>query len=338
MRALVTGGGGFLGRAIVEALLAEGHEVTSVSRGEHAELASLGVRHVRADLADAQTMRDAFRAQECVFHTAAKAGVWGPRAEYERANVAATRNVIAACEQHKVPRLVFTSSPSVVFDGGDHLDAGNDLPYPARFLAHYPRTKAQAERLVLEANGRWNLATCALRPHLIFGARDPHLVPRVLARARAGRLLIVGRGDNLVSMTAVENAAAAHLDAARALTPGAPHAGRAYFVNQRDPVRLWDWIRALCEAAGVPPPARHVGESAACAAGATLELAWTLLHLRGEPPMTRFVARQLARSHTYDLVPAERDFGFRERLDMDEATRRLHEALRSSRSRHGANP
>jgi nucleoside-diphosphate-sugar epimerase len=336
MRALVTGGGGFLGRAIVEALLAEGHKVTSVSRGEHAELASLGVRHVRADLADAQAMRDAFRAQECVFHTAAKAGVWGPRAEYERANVAATRNVIAACEQHRVLRLVFTSSPSVVFDGADQLDAGNDLPYPRRFLAHYPRTKARAEQLVLAANGHWGLATCALRPHLIFGARDPHLVPRVLARARAGRLLIVGRGDNLVSLTAVENAAAAHLDAARALTPGAPHAGRAYFVNQRTPVRLWDWIRALCEAAGVPPPTRHVGEAAANAAGATLELVWTLLRLRGEPPMTRFVARQLARNHTYDLAPAERDFGFRERLDMDEATRRLHAALRASRSRHAA--
>lgn len=336
MRALVTGGGGFLGREIVEALLAEGHAVTTLSRGEHRELAALGVSHVRADLADAGAMRAAFRGQDVVFHTAAKAGVWGPAREYERANVRATANVIAACEQHRVPRLVFTSSPSVVFDGADHLEAGNDLPYPARFLAHYPRTKAAAERLVLEANGRWGLATCALRPHLIFGARDPHLVPRVIERARTGRLLVVGGGDNLVSMTAVENAAAAHLDAARTLVPGAPHAGRAYFVNQSEPVRLWDWIGELLDAAGAPRPKRRIGERAAYAAGATLEILWGALRLGGEPKMTRFVARQLARSHTYDLGPARRDFGYRERVDMATATARLHAALRASRDRHGA--
>jgi nucleoside-diphosphate-sugar epimerase len=330
MRALVTGGGGFLGRAIVEALLAEGHEVTSVSRGEHPELAALGVRHVRADLADSDAMRNAFRGQETVFHTAAKAGVWGPWADYERANVTATRNVIAACERHRVPRLVFTSSPSVVFDGRDQLDASNELPYSRRFLAHYPRSKAQAEQLVLATNGRWGLATCALRPHLIFGARDPHLVPRVIERARAGRLAIVGAGDNLVSLTEVGNAAAAHLDAARTLALGAPHAGRAYFVNQREPVRLWDWIGELLDALEVARPTRRVGEGAAYAAGATLELLWTLLRLRGEPPMTRFVARQLAHSHTYDLGPAQRDFGYRERTDMGTATRALHAALRAA--------
>lgn len=330
MRALVTGGGGFLGRAIVEALLAEGHTVTTLSRGEHAELRALGVRHVRADLADSAAMRDSFRGQETVFHAAAKAGVWGRWADYERANVTATRNVIAACERHRVRRLVFTSSPSVVFDGRDQLDAGDDLPYPRRYLAHYPRSKAQAEQLVLGTNGRWGLATCALRPHLIFGARDPHLVPRVIAQARAGRLAIVGAGDNLVSMTDVENAAAAHLDAARTLSLAAPHAGRAYFVNQREPVRLWDWIGELLDALGIARPRRRVGERAAYAAGASLEFAWSLLRLQGEPPMTRFVARQLARSHTYDLGPAQRDFGYRERIDMAHATRRLHAALRAS--------
>jgi nucleoside-diphosphate-sugar epimerase len=339
-RALVTGGGGFLGRAIVEALLADGSEVRTLSRGAHPELETLGVEHVRGDLADPLTseIERAFRGRDVVFHTAAKAGVWGPRAEYERANVLATQNVIAACERARVGKLVFTSSPSVTFDGRDHLQAGNDLPYARRFLAHYPRTKAQAERAVLAANGRWGLATCALRPHLVFGPRDPHLVPRVIARARARKLAVVGSGSNLVSLTCVENAACAHLDAAATLRIGAPHAGRAYFLAQSEPVNLWEWIFALLDAAGAPRPVRRVPLRAAYAAGAAAEAAWKMLRLEGEPPMTRFVALELARSHTYDLEPARRDFGYRERIGMADATERLLSDLRARRASSANDP
>lgn len=333
-RALVTGGGGFLGRAIAEALLAEGAQVRTLSRGEHPELAALGIEHVQGDLSGpVDAIERAFRGRDVVFHTAAKAGVWGARAEYERANVLATHNVIAACERARVPRLVFTSSPSVTFDGRDQLGAGNELSYPARYLAHYPRTKAQAERAVLEANGRWGLATCALRPHLVFGPRDPHLVPRVVELARAGRLAIVGDGQNLVSLTFIENAACAHLDAARTLVPRSPHAGKAYFIAQGEPVKLWEWIGGVLDAAGVARPTRHVSLRAAYAAGAAAEMTWRLLRRAGEPPMSRFVALQLARSHTYDLEPARRDFGYRERVGLAEATQRtLAELKRSSRA------
>lgn len=319
MRVVVTGGGGFLGRRLVERCLERGYEVTSVARGQYPELTTLGARVVRADLVNPGATRSALEGADLVFHVAAKAGVWGPRAAYEAANITATENVLAACRAQGIQRLVLTSSPSVCFDGRDHVDAGPDLPYPRRYLAHYPRTKAAAERLVLAASGE-GLLTTALRPHLIVGPRDPHLVPRLVERARAGRLRIVGRGDNVVSLTHVDNAAEAHLAAADSLEAVA---GRAFFVANREPVRLWDWINEVLAGQGVAPVTRRVSAGAAYAAGAVCEGLWGALRLKGEPPMTRFVARQLATSHSYDLSEFERLTGYRELVDNAETMRRL---------------
>lgn len=325
--AAVTGGGGFLGGAVVDALLERGERVASISRGAYPELEARGVETLRADLADdpaALTELLRRREVETVYHCAARPGVFGPARDYERANVEATARVIEACRAAGVPRLVFTSSPSVVFDGHDHIDAGPDLPYPARYLAHYPRTKAQAERQALAADDS-ALATVALRPHLIFGPGDPNLIPRLLERADAGRLRIVGDGTSEVSLTYVENAAAAHLAAADGLREGAPllH-GRAFFVNNLEPVRLWEWINRILQGAGRSPVSRHVPAPLAYAAGATLEALYGALRLGGEPPMTRFVARQLATSHSYDMAPFVEacDGRYREAVSLDEATAR----------------
>jgi nucleoside-diphosphate-sugar epimerase len=320
VRALVTGGGGFLGQAIVRILRARGDEVVSYSRGACPELARQGVTCVRGDLADVHAIARAAEGADVVFHTAAKAGVWGPRAEYEKVNVEGTRNVITACVEARVARLVHTSSPSVCFDGRDHVGASNDLPYARRFLAAYPATKATAEKLVLGANDARLLATCALRPHLLFGPGDPHLVPRLFERARTGKLAIVGSGRNRVTLCHVDNAAHAHVDAADRLSPDAPHAGRAYFVVQEEPVVLWEWIAALLTRAGLPPITRRVPLAVAYAAGAACEAVWKTFARAGEPPMTRFVALQLAKSHVYDLAPARRDFAYEERIPMDVAT------------------
>jgi len=323
LRALVTGGGGFLGRHLVAALLERGDRVVAYSRGVYPELAERGVECARGDLGDRAALARACAGVDAVFHVAAKAGIWGDEREYVRTNVDGTQNVIEACRAAGVPRLVFTGSPSACFDGRDHRMAGNDLPYARAFLAPYPRTKAEAERRVLAANGAGGLATCALRPHLIVGPDDPHLLPRLVARARAGRLAIVGDGKNEVSLTWIGNAVRAHLAAADRLAPGAPHAGKAYFVAQKEPVVLWEWLASLLGRLGIPPPTRRVPLAVAYSAGAALEAWWRLRGLAGEPPMTRFLALELARSHSFDIGPAQRDFGYAELVPMAEVTERL---------------
>lgn len=314
MKVLVTGGGGFLGSAIVRQLLARGDEVTVVARGDYPALRALGARTVQADLGVAGPLVEVMAGHGLVFHVAAKTGVWGRREDFVHANVEGTRNVIAACRAAGVPRLVHTSSPSVIFDGHDHLDAGPDLPYPARYEAFYPETKAESERLALAANDD-TLATIALRPHLVYGPGDPWLLPRILDRHAKGRLRIVGDGTNRVSLTYVENAAVAHLQAADALSPGAACAGRPFFVADPEPVVLWDWLNALFVRVGLPVLDRHVPVGVARGLGVVAETVWRLFGLADDPPMTRFVASQLATSHTYALGPARAAFGYTPRLD-----------------------
>ncbi len=191
MKALVTGGGGFLGKAIVERLLARGDHVQSFSRGDYPELRALGVQVQQGDLDDPEAVRRAAEGCDIVFHVAAKPGIWGPYQEYYRTNVVGTENVLAACRSHNIARLVYTSTPSVVFNGKDQEGVDESAPYPEHYHAHYPHTKPIAERLVLQANDS-RLATVALRPHLIWGPGDHHLVaahpgPRPRRRAAADR-------------------------------------------------------------------------------------------------------------------------------------------------------
>ena len=327
MRLLVTGGGGFLGQALCRALLERGHEVASFSRSHHPALDALGVRQHAGDLADRDAVIAATRGSDAIFHNAAKAGAWGSHASYHGANVVGTDNVIAACRAHGIERLVYTSSPSVTHRATHPVAGGtaDDVPYGEHFKAHYPATKAIAERAVLAANGS-GLATIALRPRLIWGPGDEQLLPRLVQRARAGRLRLVGSGDNLIDTTYIDNAAQAHVDAFDRLAPGAACAGRAYFISNGEPRPARDIINALLAAAGEPPIVKHVPFGIAYAIGSACEAAWTLLPLAGEPPLTRFLVEQLATTHWYDMVPAMRDFGYVPRVSIDEGLQRLKAA------------
>jgi nucleoside-diphosphate-sugar epimerase len=322
MKALVTGGGGFLGTAIIRQLRQRGDAVRSLSRTRHETLQTLGVEQVKGDLANLDSVSSAADGCDVIFHVAAKAGVWGPFKDYYRANVTGTRNVITACQRHHIPRLVYTSSPSVVFDGSDMEDVDESAPYATKFETPYSHTKAEAEQYVLAANTP-ELATVALRPHLIWGPGDNHLLPRLACRARAGQLRRIGPGDKRIDTIYIDNAADAHLLAADRLAPGAVIAGKAYFISQGEPIETWEIVNRLLTATGAPPIVKPISKTAALALATLCEL-WHQVTLNpGEPVLTRFVVRQLTTSHWYNISAARRDLGFNPRISTAEGLQRL---------------
>lgn len=329
MKALVTGGGGFLGLALVRALRQRGLAVRSISRQRYEVLTELGVEQVRGDLVELAAVMAAVQGCDVVYHVAAKAGIWGPYEEYHRANVVGTENVIAACRRQGVARLVYTSSPSVVFDGDDMEGVNESVPYPAHFEAAYPQTKALAEQRILAANGP-NLSTVALRPHLIWGPGDHHLLPRLVARSRAGQLRRIGRGKNKVDTVYIDNAVEAHLQAADALRPGAAAAGRAYFIANGEPVELWEMVNRLLAAAGEPPVQRAVPLRLALALAWVFETSARLRRQQAEPRLTRFVVREMATAHWFDLSAARRDFGYVPRVNVAEGLQLLQTHLQKT--------
>ena len=328
MKALVTGGGGFLGAAIVRGLRKRGALVRSFSRQAHAALQALGVEQLAGDLADPAAVSAAAQGCDIVFHVAAKPGIWGDYGDYYRPNVTGTQNVIAACRANEIRRLVYTSSPSVVFDGRDMAGTDESAPYPAHFEAHYPRTKALAEQLVRAANDL-QLATVSLRPHLIWGPGDNHLLPRLAARARAGQLARIGSRAKLIDTVYVDNAAEAHLLAAERLAPGSPVAGKVYFISQGEPVPMWEMVNRLLEAAGAPPVTRTVPVWLAMALAWGFETANRLTGNQREPRLTRFVVRELSTAHWFDISAARRDLGFSPCISIAEGLELLRAASRN---------
>jgi nucleoside-diphosphate-sugar epimerase len=323
---LVTGGGGFLGGAIVRLLIAQGEKVRSFSRKPYSELEALGVQQVRGDLYDGDAVASACQDVDTVFHVAAKPGVWGPYDAFYRPNVVGTENIIAACLSCGVRRLIHTSSPSVVFDGTDMAGIDESAPYPACFHAPYPQTKAIAEKRVLEAADK-GLPALALRPHLIWGPGDNHLVPRIIARA--DRLRQIGDGANLVDTIYVDNAAWAHILAEKALRSNPALSGRVYFISQDEPIALWEMINLILAAGGKPPVRRSISPRVAFRIGGCLEFIYKLLGLKSEPPMTRFVARELATTHWFNIQAAKTDLGYHPIVSTQEGLKRLAKWLKN---------
>jgi len=322
--ALVTGGSGFLGGAIVRMLLEREVKVRVLCRGNYPHLAKAGCTVFQGEISDAELVSKAVAGCDLVFHTAAKAGIEEPYSEYERINYQGTLNIIEACQQHKVGRLIYTSSPSVVFSHGDVCGADESLPYPDHYDAYYPKTKSMAEQAALKANSP-QLAVTALRPHLIWGPGDNHLGPRLVSRARAGRLKFVGDGKNIVDTVYIDNAAEAHILAAEKLAPGSAPAGKAYFITNGEPMPISQITNLIIGAAGVPPVTATISPKIAWFVGLICEKAFKWFKLAGEPPITRWVAGELSTAHWFKIDAARRDFGYQPKVSIEEGIRRLRE-------------
>jgi nucleoside-diphosphate-sugar epimerase len=328
MKILVTGGGGFLGQALCRGLVERGHEVTSFNRGHYPALDAIGVRQIAGDLADREVVLAAFAGIDAVFHNAAKAGAWGSYESYYRANVIGTQHVLDACRSHGIGRLVYTSTPSVTHRATHPVEGGTaqSVPYGEGFKAPYASTKMIAEKAVLAANDA-RLATVALRPRLIWGPGDNNILPRLVERANAGRLRFVGDGNNKVDSTYIDNAAQAHFEAFGHLAPGAACAGRAYFISNGEPKPMRELVNGLLQAAGAPLVDKTIPFGVAYAVGVVCEGLWHVLPLKGEPPMTRFLAEQLATTHWYSMEPARRDFGYVPKVTVTDGLERLRATL-----------
>lgn len=322
MRALVTGGGGFLGAALARKLRERGDEVRVFGRGSYAELEATGIDCARGDIADYNAVKAACDDRDVVFHVAAKVGLWGRYEDFYRVNVDGTKNVLRACSEQGVRKLVFTGSPSVVFHGGDIEGVNEDIPYPDAFDSFYSQTKALSEKMALAADHD-KLSTVSLRPHLIWGPGDRNLLPRVIARQKAGRLCRIGFDNKLVDTIYIDDAVSAHVLAAVQLAPRSELSGKAYFLSAGDPRPFWEIVNLMLAAAGLGPVRKRMPKPLAYALAGACEGTWRLLGLESEPPLTKFLVDTLTTAHWFDISAAKRDLGWRPKMKIEDGMARV---------------
>ena len=324
LKVLITGGGGFLGSYVVDELLKKNYHVFSFSRKSYESLEQRGATCLVGNLNNFEDVSKAVEKVDAVIHTAALAGVWGKWEDFYTTNFLGTKNIVKACLLHNVRNLVYTSSPSVVFNGDSIEGQGEELPYARKHLSHYPVTKAMAEKYVLDANSD-NLKTSALRPHLIWGPNDPHFMPRLLDRANSGKLKQIGDGENLVDVIFVENAALAHVQVLEKLiTDPQKTAGKTYFIGQEKPVKLWDFVNRLILAAGGKPVKKRIPFWLGYLIGIMMEKSYSFLRIFSkEPLLTKFLVLQLAKSHYFAHGQAIEDFDYKANVGLEEGFDRL---------------
>jgi nucleoside-diphosphate-sugar epimerase len=324
MKILVTGAGGFLGFEIAKMLTLQGYTVFNFSRKHHSKLDTLSIKTILGDLRNPSDIERALEGIEVVFHVAALAGVWGKKNDFFSINYEGTKNLVDACKKLKISKLIYTSTPSVVFGNNDLKGVDEQTPFPAKYLTHYAHSKSLAENYVLQNNNE-HLLTCALRPHLIWGPGDPHIIPRLVEKAQKNRLKIVGDGKNLVDVIHVKNAAYAHILAFEKLSANSLIAGKAFFIGQEKPVNLWDFINKILKVKKIKPVSGKINFRLAYILGTIFELIYSTLNIfKTDPPMTRFVSMQLAHSHYFSQKRARKDLGYFPIISIEEGLNTLN--------------
>ncbi len=326
MNALVTGGGGFIGSALVNELVKNGFRVTSFSRNDYPALRQTGVDVKRGDISDMNSVLKACEGMDIVFHVAAKAGVSGCYSDYYKTNVTGTFNIIHACKMNNIKYLIYTSSASVVFDGNNIEGADESLPYPLKPVSYYTATKAMAEQMILQADS-FNLRTLSLRPHLVYGPGDNHLFPRIISRAKNGRLHRIGNGKNLIDVSYISNTVTAHINAAHALINNPEVSGKAYFITNGEPVLLWDFLDKMLQISGVEPVTKKVPVWTAIMGSVMAETLHRIFTKEGEPVLTRFLVYELIRSHWFDISRARRLLNYNPEISNIEGLKKMAEHI-----------
>jgi nucleoside-diphosphate-sugar epimerase len=326
MNALVTGGGGFIGSALIRDLIRTGYDVTSFSRGDYPELRRKGAKTIIGDVTDINSALKATENIDIIFHVAAKAGLAGSYKQYYETNVTGTENILKACKLNKIKYLIYTSSASVVFDGDDIKGANESMPYPARPLSYYTATKAIAEQMVLQANSL-QLSTIALRPHLVYGPGDNHLLPRIIERSKSGKLRRIGNGKNLIDVSYIDNVTAAHINAAMTIINNPAASGNAYFITNGEPVLLWDFLDKMLVLSGCEPVRKAIPVNIAFFISLLVESFYKVFPGMGEPLLTRFLVRELSCSHWFDISKARRILNYNPEISNTEGLKRLTEPI-----------
>lgn len=319
-----------MGMALIKRLIKEGHKVTSFSRREYPLHWALGISSIQADIRDLEALEKACSERDVVFHLAAKVGIWGAYDDYYSTNVTGTLNVIKACRKQGVSRIVFTSSSSVVFDGSDLDGIDESYPYPEHHGSHYATTKAMAERLIIEANSE-HLRTISLRPHLVWGPYDAHIVPGILKRASSGKLRRIGDQEHFIDTTYIDNMIDALLLAVDALESKPQAAGRNFFITNGEPARVWDFINSIIQIAGHKPVQKKIPEKVAMFAAGIAERFNKAFKPRTEPFMTRFAIRELCTNHWFDISSAREILGYEPKVSYAEGFKHLKDYLKIGR-------